>query len=280
MIFNLNMFESEKKYAVVSSKGYESVLIHRHEFVELTYIESGTAVQKIGFETVNLKKGDLFVISDDSEHSIRPTCEENDFRVINIIFLRDFVDFDYSVFNPIIPFNVLHLKEITDLIAMAGAEYENRGAFSDEAVKGCIYIILSRLAKLYVNGAAKVSSNRNVAYVMSAVKFIKDNFNKKICLEDVASHVGLTSGYLQKIFNKERKTSVIEYLLRYRVEQSCKLLIETDKTIAQVSEAIGFSDIKNFHYAFKRVFGMTPNEYRMTHRNKLAYQTEVNDEIR
>lgn len=45
MIFNIKMFESEKEYAVVKSVGYESVLKHRHEFVELVYVERGTAVQ-------------------------------------------------------------------------------------------------------------------------------------------------------------------------------------------------------------------------------------------
>ena len=163
MIFNIKMYEPKKSYAVVKSTGYESVLRHSHEFVEMVFVESGSAVQKVNSETVEL-----------------------------------------------------------------------------------------------------------------AVKFISDNFYKKISLADVAEYVGLSSGYLQKLFNRERQTSVIEYLLRYRVEQSCKLLIESDKTISEISDVIGFSDIKNFHYAFKRITGITPNEYRRTHKIRSA-ETKNND---
>ncbi|MBP5307609.1 MAG: helix-turn-helix domain-containing protein [Clostridia bacterium] len=274
MIFNINMFESEKPYAVVLGKGYESILTHKHEFIEITYVESGSAMHKLGSDIVNLKKGDIFVIADDREHSIRPTCEENEFRIINLIFLRNFADFDFKVFNPLIPINVAHNREITDHIELAKNSYETRGKYVDETIKGCIYVIMSKLGELYASDGAKTTKNYKVAYVSSAVDYITENFNKKISLEDVASYVGITSGYLQRIFHKERKTSVIEFLLRYRIEQSCKLLIETEKTIAAISEEVGFSDIKNYHYVFKRVFGITPNIYRQTHRNKFVTAME------
>lgn len=119
MIFNIKMFEPEKSYAVVKSEGYESVLRHSHEFVEIVYVESGTAVQTLNYETINLKKGDLFVVFDDSQHSIRPTCDEKDFRLINIIFQKEFIDFDWSVLTPITPFNTLHNREFADFIGMA-----------------------------------------------------------------------------------------------------------------------------------------------------------------
>lgn len=267
MIFNLKMYEPKKSYAIVKSIGYESVLTHSHEFVEIVYVESGEAVQKLNYETINLKKGDLFIIADDSEHSIRPTCEENDFRLINIIFKKDFIDFDYSVFYPITPFSVLHNEEITSIINTAMQKNEEHGRFTDEAIKGCIYLLLSNLAELYSSmGNGKEKQNRNRAYVVMAVKYISENFCNKIGLKEIADYVGLSTGYLQKIFRKERQTSVIEYLLRYRVEQSCKQLIETDKVIAEISYDIGFSDPKNFHYTFKKIFGITPNEYRLTHK--------------
>lgn len=267
MIFNMKMFEPEKPYAVVKSEGYESVLRHSHEFVEIVYVESGTAVQTLNYEMIHLKKGDLFVVCDDSQHSIRPTCDEKDFRVINIIFEKDFIDFDWSVFLPITPFNTSHNHDIANAIAMALKKYEERSVYADEMVKGYIYLILSNLAEMYLSLSNKnVKQNRNRMYVMVAVKYISENFHKKIDLKEIAAHVGLSSGYLQKIFHKERQTSIIEYLLRYRVEQSCKQLIETEKTITEISYDIGFSDPKNFHYTFKKVFGMTPNEYRLAHK--------------
>ncbi len=271
MIFNIKMYDPEKLYAVVKSVGYESVLRHSHEFIEMVYVESGTAVQKINFETIELKAGDLFVIADDSEHNMRPTCEENDFRVVNIIWCKEFIDFDYSVFSPVTPVNIAAYPEMTEWIYKALSVYEERGKYADGLVRGCVYFLLSNLAMIREGAfGGKRERNRNADYVAQAVKYISDHFDGKISLADVAGSVGLSNGYLQKLFKKERQTSVIEYLLRYRVEQGCKLLLETDKTVAEISDGIGFSDIKNFHYTFKRVTGMTPNEYRRTHKMKLT----------
>ncbi len=272
MIFNLKMFEAERDYAVVRSVGYESILRHSHEFVELVYVVSGTAVQKVNGESSYLQEGDMFVIADRSvEHYIRPTCEEKKFRLINIIFRPDFVAFDYSVFRPIMPLNTLHNPSMKRMVDFALQEYEERGHYVNEMVKGVVYLLLSNLAKMYTSRSeSRTQKNRNAVYMMQAVRYIAENFAEKLKLDDIAKHVGLSPGYLQKIFKKERNTSVIEYLLRYRVEQSCKLLIETEKSISDISDSIGFSDVKNFYYAFKKVIGMTPNEYRQTHRNRVA----------
>ena len=59
MIFNIKMYEPKKSYAVVKSTGYESVLRHSHEFVEMVFVESGSAVQKVNSETVELRRGDM-----------------------------------------------------------------------------------------------------------------------------------------------------------------------------------------------------------------------------
>lgn len=268
MIFNLKMFEAERDYAVVRSVGYESILCHSHEFVELVYVESGTAVQKVNGVSTHLREGDIFIIADRGvEHYIRPTCEEKKFRLINIIFHHDFVDFDYSVFRPTECVNVVDNPTVKRMVEMTLYEYEEQGLLIDEWMKGTLYLLLVNLARMYTNGlASKKQKNTKSLYVMQAVKYISENFSKRLMLDDIAEYVGLSPGYLQKIFKKERDTSVIEYLLRYRVEQSCKLLIETEKTISDISDSIGFSDIKNFYYEFKKVIGMTPNKYRQTYR--------------
>ena len=103
MLFSMNMFETNLPIAVKRSVGYESVLKHRHAFVELVYIESGTGIQKLDTgKAMTVKKGDIFIIADDTQHSIRPTCEETEFRIINIIFEKAAIDVKYDVFKNIL----------------------------------------------------------------------------------------------------------------------------------------------------------------------------------
>ena len=71
MLFHMKMFEPELPIAVNKSVGYESVLKHSHSFVELVYIENGEGTQKLSTgEKMTLRKGDVFIIADDTQHSI------------------------------------------------------------------------------------------------------------------------------------------------------------------------------------------------------------------
>ena len=213
MIFNIKMYEPKKSYAVVKSTGYESVLRHSHEFVEMVFVESGSAVQKVNSETVELRRGDMFVIADDSEHSMRPTCEENDFKVVNIIWCKDFIELDYSAFSPLKPVDISSRQEMVSLVYKALDAYEGNEKYCDGIMRGCIYFLLSGLGQMS-DGETKSMRNHSADYVELAVKFISDNFYKKISLADVAEYVGLSSGYLQKLFNRERQTSVIDYPIK------------------------------------------------------------------
>ena len=91
---------------------------------------------------------------------------------------------------------------------------------------------------------------------------------KKLLLKDIADAVGLYPAYLQKIFREHRSTSVIEYLIRYRMEKSCRFLLETELTVEEISLLVGVGDLKNFYVTFKKYFGCTPVQYRKQHAHK------------
>jgi AraC-like DNA-binding protein len=250
--------------------GYESVLMHNHSFVEIVYIESGEGTQKIGNKALKLKKGDVFMIADDSAHSIRPECEENEFSIINIIFEPQLIDVDYTKFCPCVVVNYAEDSEIVENIYRCLAEYETKSGSFELSIKGLIHLILAtHLESLEKLTRRKIQKSGGRAdYVSETTKFIHGHYKEKLDLESIAAYVGITSRYLQKLFREKRNTSVIEYLLRYRVEQACKLLVETDAPVQKISLEIGFSDIKNFYYRFKKIFGVTPNEYRKIHRGE------------
>ena len=88
MSFNIKMFDSKVNVVVVKSSGYDSIVPHSHEFIELVYIERGEAENKIGNERIPLKSGDIFVMADkEIQHSIHP---KGDLRtlLLSILFFR------------------------------------------------------------------------------------------------------------------------------------------------------------------------------------------------
>ena len=270
MLFQMNMFEPNLPLAANRSVGYESVLRHRHAFVEFVYVENGEGIQKLDTgQKMTVKKGDVFIIADDTQHSIRPTCEESEFRIINILFEKEEIGVDYDIFNPIQTKNFPSTHPIVKYIYNYLNAYESKSGEYVLCMRGWLYLILAEY--LNNNSLGKRNDKKKMYaddYVSQATKFIHENYKEKLTLNMVADHVGLSSGYLQKLFHKCCKTSIIEYLLRYRMERACKMLVETESSVLHISEAIGFSDIKNFHYSFKKIFGVTPRQFRLRHKKE------------
>lgn len=269
MVFYMNMFEPNLPLAANRSVGYESVLKHRHAFVELVYVENGEGTQKLNTgQKMTVKKGDVFIISDDTQHSIRPNCSESEFRIINILFKKEAIDVNYDLFKTIQTKNFPIHHPIVQYIHNCIEDYEGKFGRYELRMKGWIYLILSEYLNYELDKQTKKNRKDAEDYIQRATKFIRENYKEKLTLDMIARSVAVTSGYLQRLFRENCKTSVIEYLIRYRMEVACKLLVETDTSVQEISFLVGYSDVKNFHYRFKQIFGITPLQYRLNYKKE------------
>ena len=105
--------------------------------------------------------------------------------------------------------------------------------------------------------------------VQDAIDFIDDNFYKKdMSLNMVAGEIGANASYLSSIFKKEKGCSLSRYLTQVRLEQAKKYLIEyPDKTLIDISEAVGYSDVYYFSKNFKKYYGISPSKYMEERKN-------------
>lgn len=101
-------------------------------------------------------------------------------------------------------------------------------------------------------------------------KYIETNYDKKITLADVAEEVCMSAGYFSRFFSKTMKKSFFEFLNEYKVSRSCKLLIETDKSISEVCYEAGFESIPFFYRQFKKFKGCQPKQYRLNYSGALS----------
>jgi two-component system response regulator YesN len=98
--------------------------------------------------------------------------------------------------------------------------------------------------------------------IRMAKQFIKENYALPITLEEVSGQVGFNATYFSSLFKKETGSNFLEYLTDTRVQAAKQLLADTERSINQVSEAVGYNDIKHFTKVFKKSTGLTPTEYR------------------
>ena len=98
--------------------------------------------------------------------------------------------------------------------------------------------------------------------VEQSIAYIKENYMRKISLASVAEHVGLSSGYLCRIFKDETGGSINTYINNLRMNKAGELLSDKNSYIKEVAVAVGFEDQLYFSRLFKRYSGLTPSEYR------------------
>ena len=99
-------------------------------------------------------------------------------------------------------------------------------------------------------------------YVEDCKRYIAQNMNQKIRLQDLACDLGLSPNYLSRLFVEKEGMSFSEYLQRARVDMAKNLLKFSGRTISEISSYLSFSSQSYFCNVFKKHTGMTPNTYR------------------
>lgn len=98
--------------------------------------------------------------------------------------------------------------------------------------------------------------------VAEAMRFMWDHLNHDFSVEQIAEAVGLSASQLQRRFQKALGRSVVQELLRKRLDEAKHLLWSTDLPIADIAPKLGFHSATYMHRTFRRSFGVTPAQYR------------------
>jgi AraC-like DNA-binding protein len=93
--------------------------------------------------------------------------------------------------------------------------------------------------------------------------YIRENFNKKIMLEDAAAMVNMSVVSFGRLIKQRTGKSFIDFVNEIRLGYATRLLIETNKSISEICYECGFNNISNFNRTFKKKQGKTPSEFRV-----------------
>lgn len=99
--------------------------------------------------------------------------------------------------------------------------------------------------------------------VQKVQKWIRGHLGDELTRETLASAVFLNPDYLGRLFKKETGCSVNDYVVRARIEEAKRLLLQTSASIGEIAAQIGYSNFSYFSKLFKQEVGCSPNEYRI-----------------
>ena len=105
---------------------------------------------------------------------------------------------------------------------------------------------------------------KSIKVIDSAKIYINKNYNKDISLDDVSREVNISPYYFSKLFKDETGEGFIEYLTNIRIEKAKGLIADTDYSMKEICQMVGYTDPNYFSRAFKKKVGVTPTEYKET----------------
>jgi two-component system response regulator YesN len=98
--------------------------------------------------------------------------------------------------------------------------------------------------------------------VKAVMDFVEQNYFRRISLEELAAITFLNPFYLLKLFKKHTGYTPGEYINKFRIEYSKKLLVKPEMTIEQIALFLGFNTHSYFSKIFRQSTGLTPAQFR------------------
>jgi len=93
-------------------------------------------------------------------------------------------------------------------------------------------------------------------------RHVAENSGRALRLAEAASAAHMSIPAFTRFFRKCTGKSLVGYLAEIRIGAACRLLTETDFTVARICRDSGFNNLANFNRRFRRIKRMSPREYR------------------
>ena len=259
---------------------FAPMIEHLHDFIEMTYIYSGTCTQKINGKTIKLNKGSLCVLDRNVPHSIDALGEDD--IMINILineetfsslFLfrhQNLTSLESNILADVFNKQTTHDKyvifdttssiAIHSLIQLLLTEYWSYRRQGSEFLSHYIQLIMLELVRIYSINATKNYHSSKIK-IHEVLAFIDNNF-RDLKLETLAKQFGYNPTYLSNTIKKRTGRNFQEILLERRLIQATELLKSTDFTMDIIAIESGFPSTSYFFRQFKKHYKCTPKVYR------------------
>ena len=259
--------------------------IHWQDAIEIIYVLKGSINVTIDTDTMVLKENNIEIVNMDEAHRLYSN-EEN--RVLIFHIDPDFFEKYYNDMK-----NMFFYTNSEERNSQKGEAYEELRTFLaiilcetiqkkddyDEYIEKSLIDLLYHLINnfnylIYYQEELKDNEEQLERYHRIS-KYIYNNYNNNITLQDIADKEFLSTNYLSHEIKYATGYSFTDLINLTRVQESLKLLLDTDMTLSEISEEVGFSHTRYLNKHFKLNFKMTPLQFRKKNKvDEATYERE------
>ncbi len=263
--------------------------LHMHDYIEMMFVYRGSCRIVIKERERLLNEGDLIMIEQWTPHSVKAATEQD--IVINIIMKRDFLSPSFlsrltrqSIISRFMLDSVIDNRQhhrflifrpgldspVIDVMEQIMCEFFDRDLYSGKIIDSflvALFSMLIRSSSLPTGESMEVSPNGE-GLLIEFLQYIEENY-KDCSLAKMGSRFGFHPNYLSSLLKKGTGKSFKELLQIQRLNQAALFLSNSNMTIPDIAEEVGYSSLTFFYKKFKEMFEATPYHYRKFHQQQI-----------
>lgn len=269
---------------------------HWHPYVEILLIKKESYLFEINLENHVLKEGDICILNSEELHQITGQSREAAHEVL--LFDPQILGFSYQdewQEQEIEPF-LNHRAVLKNFLRPEDPGYQKIRQLLEQVMEAADRVNQSRRRELEEGGKEEHHSGQyircklfllelfyqmtdkqlllpkealrsasdmwKISRYKTIISYIEAHYQEPVSLRQMADAIPCNSQYLCRFFKEIAGVSPIQYLIAYRIQRSCSLLVSTSRPILEIALDCGFENISYFIRKFKEAKGCTPKEFR------------------
>lgn len=254
---------------------------HRHDYLEMIYVYSGLIKQKIAQNDIEIKEGEILILDLNVSHSIEPAMEKD--IGVNILMKKEFFDwivmsqladndiisdflvktlYDKKIYRRYLHFRSSDNEKIQNIMKSLLCEFFDPSFCTETVIRSYMMLLFTELLRLHKVNMSEISNHKfNMIIESEITRYLRKEY-RNVSIKKLAEHFNFNPDYLGKIIKQTTGKTFIELLQEIRINQSCILLKNSNLSINDIIQEVGYSNKSYFYKIFKKCFGLTPDEYR------------------
>lgn len=270
----------------------ENYPLHYHSDPEFIYVLKGFVTLKCGSSIYKMQKGDIFVVNESEVHGIYDCSTDNAVLMIQIetrYFIKMFPTLPYSVYRTLSKDrndeNLVYLRSQLLHIAFNYLKRSPGYKLEDTNLMAEILNFMDKyFASFYFEGKTvmqkKFEKPEQTERLGRIINYLYKYHEENITLKDLAEMEYLSEFYISHLITTGTGLNFRELLAFARVEESEKLLLQSNEKISAIAKKSGFSTTAYYIKFFKKWYMCEPEEYRKSYANHVkGFDIEKADEL-
>ena len=235
-----------------------------HEEIEIKYCYEGEMCVAIGEDVFFQRAGEISFAAPFEIHTNILTGAEPAryyLLMIGVDFLREIGISREQVLKIKPAGHKIRDERLSGIVTRIAAEYAEKKPYYRQAIKGLLTEFFAVLMRTVTapSGGEKPADHSAVARALEKIYL---DYGGKLTLQDLADACYLSKAYLCRLFKRETGKTPVDFITDYRLRVAETLLLNTDKSCAEIARTCGFEEESYFTRRFRKKKGVTPTAFR------------------